>query len=47
MARKPSLTLSVPSQTNFLGLVREVTKRMAESAGFPEGTADRLALAVD
>ena len=47
MARKPSLTLSVPSQTTFLGLVREVTKRMAESAGFADGTADRLALAVD
>ena len=47
MARKPSLTLSVPSQTSFLGLVREVTKRMAESAGFADGTADRLALAVD
>jgi serine/threonine-protein kinase RsbW len=47
VARKPSLTLSVPSQTSFLGLVREVTKRMAESAGFSDGTADRLALAVD
>ena len=48
MARaKPSLMLSIPSQTSFLSLVREVTKKMAESAGFSDGTADRLALAVD
>jgi serine/threonine-protein kinase RsbW len=46
-ARKPSLTISIPSETSFLGLVREVTKKMAESAGFADGTADRLALAVD
>ena len=46
-APKPSLTISIPSQTSFLGLVREVTKRMAASAGFADGTADRLALAVD
>jgi serine/threonine-protein kinase RsbW len=39
--------LSIPSQTTFLSLVREVTKKMAESAGFSEGTAERLALAVD
>jgi serine/threonine-protein kinase RsbW len=37
----------IPSQTSFLGMVREITKRMAESAGFSEATADRLALAVD
>jgi serine/threonine-protein kinase RsbW len=46
-APRPSLTLCIPSQTSFLGLVREVTKKMAESAGFVDGTADRLALAVD
>jgi len=39
--------ISIPSQTSFLGLVREVTKKMAESAGFTDGTAERLALAVD
>jgi serine/threonine-protein kinase RsbW len=44
---KPSLMLSFPSQTTFLSLVREVTKKMAESAGFADGTADRVALAVD
>jgi serine/threonine-protein kinase RsbW len=46
-AVKASLTISFPSQTSFLGLVREITKRMAESAGFSAGTAERLALAVD
>lgn len=46
-AVKPSVVVCIPSQTSFLGLVREITKRMAESAGFPEATADRLALAVD
>jgi serine/threonine-protein kinase RsbW len=46
-AAKPSVIVCIPSQTSFLGLVREITKRMAESAGFPEATADRLALAVD
>jgi len=44
---KASLRLSIPSQTSFLGVVREITKKMAESAGFSAGTADRLALAVD
>jgi serine/threonine-protein kinase RsbW len=39
--------LSLPSQTTFLALVREVTKKMAESAGFANGTPDQLALAVD
>jgi serine/threonine-protein kinase RsbW len=46
-APKASLTISIPSETSFLALVREVTKKMAASAGFPDGTADRLALAVD
>ena len=44
---KASLTISIPSETSFLALVREVTKKMAASAGFADGTADRLALAVD
>ncbi|HLA76822.1 MAG TPA: ATP-binding protein [Vicinamibacteria bacterium] len=37
----------LPSQTCFLSLVRDLTKRMAELAGFDEGTPDRIALAVD
>ena len=45
--RRPALLLTIPSQTSFLGLVREVTKKMAESAGFEGGAPDRLALAVD
>ena len=39
--------LWVPSQTSFLGLIRDVTKKMAGGAGFDGTTADRLALAVD
>ena len=46
-APKASLTISIPSETSFLALVREVTRKMAASAGFADGTADRLALAVD
>jgi len=45
--RRPSVLLSIPSQTGFLGLVRDVTKKMAEAAGFEAGSPDRLALAVD
>jgi serine/threonine-protein kinase RsbW len=44
---KPALQVTIPSQTSFLALVRELTKKMAESAGFDDGTADQLALAVD
>ena len=46
-APRPALVLTVPSETSFLGLIREVTRKMAETAGFDQGTADRLALAVD
>jgi serine/threonine-protein kinase RsbW len=42
-----SAILSLPSETSFLGLVREVTKRMAEVAGFEATVADQVALAVD
>ena len=42
-----TLCLRFPSQTAFLSLVRDVTKKLAEIAGFDEATADRLALAVD
>jgi anti-sigma regulatory factor (Ser/Thr protein kinase) len=44
---KPSLIVKFPSQTSYLALVRDLTKKMAETAGFPEATADRIALAVD
>lgn len=45
--RQAALRLCIPSETRFLALVRELTKRMAETAGFPEPTTERLALAVD
>ncbi|HEY6549550.1 MAG TPA: ATP-binding protein [Vicinamibacteria bacterium] len=44
---RPALRLEVPSESGFLGLVREVTRKMAEVAGFEDKTADQLALAVD
>ncbi|HSB62192.1 MAG TPA: ATP-binding protein, partial [Vicinamibacteria bacterium] len=44
---RPSLVLLVPSQTDFLALVRDVTRRMAETAGFDGTEAERVALAVD
>jgi anti-sigma regulatory factor (Ser/Thr protein kinase) len=46
-AAQPSLTISLPSENTFLALVRDLAKRMAESAGFDEATATTLALAVD
>lgn len=44
---KATLFVKIPSETSYLALVRELTKKMAEAAGFPEATAERLALAVD
>lgn len=44
---RPALVLAVPSETDFLALVRDVTKKMAETAGFDAVVSDRLALAVD
>jgi len=44
---RPGVVLEIPSDTEFLSLVREVTKRVAELAGFPEKTAAEVALAVD
>jgi serine/threonine-protein kinase RsbW len=41
------VSITIPSQTRFLGLVRDLTKRMAQGAGFEEGVAGQLALAVD
>jgi serine/threonine-protein kinase RsbW len=45
--RRPALVLRVPSQTEFLATIRDVTRRMAEVAGFDPAQADQLALAVD
>ena len=44
---RPTAILCLPSDTSFLGLVREVTKKMAEMAGFEPAVADQVALAVD
>ncbi len=41
------MRLVFPSETSFLGLVRDVTRKMAEGAGFDEATASQIALAVD
>jgi anti-sigma regulatory factor (Ser/Thr protein kinase) len=46
-ADRPSLAVSVPSRTEFLALLRDVTRRMAEISGFDGALAERLALAVD
>jgi serine/threonine-protein kinase RsbW len=39
--------LDIPSGTEFLSLVRDVSKGVAEMAGFDEHTAEKVALAVD
>jgi serine/threonine-protein kinase RsbW len=46
-AAHPALRLSLPSENSLLALVRDLAKRMAESAGFDDATAGTLALAVD
>ncbi|HUL79049.1 MAG TPA: ATP-binding protein [Vicinamibacteria bacterium] len=46
-ARRAALVLRVPSRTEFLAAIRDVTRRMAETAGFDAAQADQLALAVD
>ena len=45
--RRPALVLRVPSQTEFLATIRDVTRRMAAVAGFDDAQADQMALAVD
>ena len=47
MAKKPALVIQVPSETSYLGLIRDLTKALAVSSGFDETTAGKLALAVD
>jgi serine/threonine-protein kinase RsbW len=44
---RPAVCLSIPSQTSFLGLVRDFSKKMAETAGFDASTAEQIGLAVD
>jgi serine/threonine-protein kinase RsbW len=46
-SRRAELVLTIPSGTEFLSLVRDVTRRLGELSGFPAPTAERLALAVD
>ena len=41
------MQLCFPSETAFLAMVRELTQKMAELAGFDNNTAAHLALAVD
>ena len=45
--RRPALVLRVPSRTEYLAAIRDVTRRMAQVAGFDGAQADQLALAVD
>ena len=44
---RPAVVLKVPSRTEFLAVVRDVTRTMAEVAGFDRGAADQIGLAVD
>jgi anti-sigma regulatory factor (Ser/Thr protein kinase) len=44
---KPALVLEVPSETAYLAVVRDLTRKMAETAGFDAATALNVALAVD
>ena len=44
---RPAVVLKVPSRTEFLAVVRDVTRAMAELAGFNRGAAEEIALAVD
>jgi anti-sigma regulatory factor (Ser/Thr protein kinase) len=39
--------MTIPSRTEFLSVVREVTRRFGELSGFDRGQAEQLALAVD
>ncbi len=44
---RPLLVLRAPSRTEYLAVLRDVTRRMAEVCGFDQPQAERLALAVD
>ena len=45
--RRACQELLIPSDTSFLGLVRDLAKKMARNAGFDAAVADQVALAVD
>jgi len=44
---RPPLILKVPSRTQFLAVVRDVSRTWAEVSGFDESDAEQVALAVD
>jgi serine/threonine-protein kinase RsbW len=44
---RPPLIVKVPSRTEFLAVVREVSRVWAEVAGFDESAAEQVSLAVD
>jgi anti-sigma regulatory factor (Ser/Thr protein kinase) len=44
---RPAVVLKVPSRTEYLAVVRDVTRALAQVAGFNRGAADEIALAVD
>jgi sigma-B regulation protein RsbU (phosphoserine phosphatase) len=44
---KPGILLEIPSDTEFLSLVREAAKCAAQMAGFADDVAESVALAVD
>lgn len=44
---RPAVVLQVPSRTEFLAVVRDVTRSLAEVAGFERGAAQEISLAVD
>jgi serine/threonine-protein kinase RsbW len=44
---RATLELRFPSDTSYLGLVREISRKMCEALGFDEATSGRVALAVD
>jgi anti-sigma regulatory factor (Ser/Thr protein kinase) len=44
---RPAVVLKVPSRTEFLAVVRDVSRALARVAGFNQGAADEIALAVD
>jgi serine/threonine-protein kinase RsbW len=43
----PPLIVKVPSRTEFLAVVRDVSRAWAEQAGFDESDAEQVSLAVD
>lgn len=44
---RPPLIVKVPSRTEYLAVVRDISRTWAEVAGFDESEAEQVALAVD